>query len=392
MTTTIIPTSTLFQNPHAHDGSDMQRFSKLKDALDHAKGHGLFVVAREFSMSTASSTREGRYAKTTRDFWVGTSYALWNKFVQNVARPTIHEIVLAFKPARLYLDLEKKVENDDDATWTVDRFSGVVDEIVERVRSELRTAFQIQGEIPAYTCSAHRPDKFSTHVVLDVWFHEAKRVGEFLKSTLGSWYNDIIDYQVYPTNSTASLRCPFSYKLLFKKYVHQLTPPENVPRDAESFFQRTITFWRQENAGTTALTVRVPVPKGFLQFFDETNKRKRVKEEKTCADSRYDEHAAFVAKWFLRRFKLQSVTLNKPPSESAKWEYVAVPGLYCPNRRRPHKGNRTYVHVAFVDDDRFEVSLVCADVADCGGNTTSTLEDEEALNIEWKHKYLLEEE
>lgn len=386
----LVPTSTLLQTPRAHEGPDLQRFSKLKDALDHAKDKGLFVIAREFPITTPSETRAGRYAKTTRDFWVGSTDALWNRFVQHVARPTVHEIIHAFKPARLYLDLEKKI--DDDPTWTTERFARVVADIVRRVECELRGAFQIQEDVPVYTCSAHRSDKFSTHVVFDVWFHEAKRVGQFLKAVLGSWNDDVIDYQVYPTNSTASLRCPFSYKLSFKKYMHQLLPPEGVPRDANSFFQRTVTFWRQENAATTATTARVAVPKGFVQFFDEKNKRKRVKEEKTCADSRYDDHVAFVAQWFLRRFKLQSMALNKPPSESAKWEYVAVPGLYCPNRKRPHRGNRTYVHVAFDDQGSFEVVLVCADVADCGGNTMSRLKDEVRLNHDWKHKYLLQEE
>jgi hypothetical protein len=234
-----------------------------------------------------------------------------------------HEYVDPIAPCRVYFDLEYEQAKHPERAMDDELWEAILEEIDFQVMSIFLGQFGVSS-CDRTLWYAHRPGKFSTHVVYDLWVGSVATLLNVVVNPVVERVSLLakhcIDLQLYSTNAFKCLRMPYSNKYERPKQetlVHCLLPRNgNTTPDREALCKSLLTVCRR--------------PEQPVYYGDgDDDHRRRPEASVETVDAATKKAIAAVEKWLVEVecARQGSVNMVQQTATKARWEFR---GVYCP--------------------------------------------------------------
>jgi hypothetical protein len=233
---------------------------------------------------------------------------------------------------------------------------GIIHEIVER--SVRRLALTRERIPKPRIYSGTRPDKYSKHVIFDIWLASPYNVSALLH---GIPEVDMLPYGGPNTQHATTMRLPYSekldvaYPILPEGEVRHARAPRWPRVSPAQLCRGTITWIAEEGS---PLAKWLPAPETIHQVAEMIPQTIRASSPGALSTSVLEQAKKVME--YLNMTRGPFIVSPFKPSPTGGWTCYVTPGLYCDAQGRKHHSQKTYIG----SEDNRRVYYRCPDV-DC---------------------------
>lgn len=264
-----------------------------------------------------------------------------------------HEFVYATQPCRLYVDLDRKLDDGrmEQPVWLAE-WTRQVREVRDLLMAELGLPPGSQVQVTAW--SNHRPGKLSTHLYYkDVWFESPGACGNFVRDvqTRHPLIMSAVDCAIYPQlppMSTAEeaqtkrkpLRMPLSAKQATRKYSLSLDRELSIglPPDltmATALVQSLVSYYP---------SVHPPLPPQLHSWANPDVGRSSgsLLSSRLPGSALSDVETTRLLDWLCEWCGVAQISRVRPVDQGTSWH---LPSVYCPMKGDRHVSNHMFMRL-----------------------------------------------